>query len=128
MSWRPTPEDDEQAEIVRRALAKAVDASGWSRREVDRRVGWTENYLSQMLRNAADLKLVHVSAVLRVLGIEPADFYGTVFQRAEDEPSDTVILKTLTETMKRYEQQLKALQKRLDEAVPAETKGRRARA
>lgn len=123
MSWRPSPQDDEQAAIVRRALAKAIDASGCSRREIDRRVGWTENYLSQMLRNAADLKLVHVAAVLRILGIEAADFYGTLFKPAEEAPSDASILKTLTETMKRHEQQLKAMQKQLDEAFPR-TQGR----
>jgi lambda repressor-like predicted transcriptional regulator len=112
--WRPGAEDRAAVEAVRQSLAAAVERSGLSRREIDRRAGWTENYLSQVLRDAADLKVAHVVAVLRAIGVSPAEFFVKIYM-VVDGPTDEELLGSLASAMERYEDRLKAVESELEQ-------------
>lgn len=83
-----------------------------SRREIDRQAGWTENYLSQILRGASDLKMVHVVEALRILRIEPGEFFRHTFKSAEEDSLDRR-LNDLKMTVRQHGEKLKELERRL---------------
>ncbi|MDP9120910.1 MAG: hypothetical protein M3O15_05990 [Acidobacteriota bacterium] len=53
--------------------------AGVSRREVDRRLGWGENYLSQLLRGNVELKVCQLFDVLGATGLSERDFFADLF-------------------------------------------------
>jgi len=71
----PDPEVHQVAEALRDAIRKAKT----SQRAVERALGQSQGYLSQILNGSVDLKLKHVFEVLNVIGAEPADFFSNVY-------------------------------------------------
>ena len=70
--------DDE----VRRAttlLEALIQVAGVSQEEIDRRLEVTPGYVERLLTGRLELKLRHILALLRVLEIEPALFFQTLF-------------------------------------------------
>lgn len=57
-------------------LRRKVPGCGLSQKEVERRLGWGEGYLSQVLTGKVDLKFHHFFAVLEVLRVSPRDFFA----------------------------------------------------
>lgn len=52
-----------------------------TQREVEKRVGFSRGYLSQLLAGSVEIKLWQLLAVLYVLDLEPADFFAELFPR-----------------------------------------------
>jgi transcriptional regulator with XRE-family HTH domain len=69
---------DDYARRIADALRLAVEGAKLSLREVDRRLGWSENYLSQVLRGSVELKVSQVYDVLGVVGKKPLEFWREV--------------------------------------------------
>lgn len=53
-----------------------IRSTGHFQNAVERRLGWGEGYLSQLLRGNQDLKVKHVYAILRAIGVPPAEFFS----------------------------------------------------
>jgi transcriptional regulator with XRE-family HTH domain len=53
-----------------------IRSTGHFQNAVERRLGWGEGYLSQLLRGNQDLKVKHVYAILRVIGVPPSEFFS----------------------------------------------------
>ena len=48
--------------------------------EVERRVGWTQGYLSQLLGGHVDLRIHHLETLLGALDTTPGEFFGHLFE------------------------------------------------
>lgn len=53
-----------------------IRSTGHFQNAVERRLGWGEGYLSQLLRGNQDLKVKHVYAILRAIGVPAAEFFS----------------------------------------------------
>lgn len=69
---------DTSADVKRLAdfLRLKIRSAGHFQNAVERRLGWGEGYVSQLLRGNQDLKVKHVYAILRVIGVSPAEFFA----------------------------------------------------
>jgi len=56
-----------------------------TRREIERRVGFSRGYLSQLLGGTVELKLWQLLAILHAVGMDPASFFSKVFPRRRSE-------------------------------------------
>jgi transcriptional regulator with XRE-family HTH domain len=65
---------------VKARMKHAILQAGYSQKEVERRLGWGEGYISQILRGKVAFKLKHCFAVLAVIGVAPGDFFRELFR------------------------------------------------
>ena len=68
----------EEAQRILRLLDAAILKSRRSRREIERKLGWSQGYLGSLMRGRIGLKVWHVFALSRELGIEPLSLFLTV--------------------------------------------------
>jgi hypothetical protein len=61
-------------EPLRRVLARAIDASGLSRRDVERALRTRNGSLPQLLDGTLALQVEHLTALARLLRVPPGDF------------------------------------------------------
>jgi hypothetical protein len=64
---------------VLKALADAIEDRDLNLRAVERRAGWADGYLSQVLNQRVKLRVEHVLAVLAALGVPPGRFFATLY-------------------------------------------------
>ena len=62
-----------------KALADAIEDHDLNLRAVERRAGWADGYLSQVLNQRVKLRVEHVLAVLAALGVPPSRFFAALF-------------------------------------------------
>ena len=55
--------------------------SRFTQRDVERRVGFSRGYVSQLLSGAVELKYWHLMAILNALELDPSEFFGELFPR-----------------------------------------------
>jgi tetratricopeptide (TPR) repeat protein/transcriptional regulator with XRE-family HTH domain len=73
--------------LVARELRRAIALDGRSLNAVGRAAGFSQGYLSQLLRGRQDLKLQHASRILLVLKVEPTEFLRRVIDAFGAGPS-----------------------------------------
>ena len=69
-------------------LRTAIRLLGLTNREIERRLSMTPSYLSRLFGGAIELKVEHVIAIARAIGIEPAEFFALAYPRLPDPPSE----------------------------------------
>jgi len=67
-----------ESERLLRLLDSAILKTRRSRREIERKLGWSQGYLGSLLRGRIGLKVWHVFALSRELGIEPLSLFLSV--------------------------------------------------
>ncbi|RMH23482.1 MAG: XRE family transcriptional regulator [Acidobacteria bacterium] len=60
-------------------IRRLIKRSPFSQRQVEARAGFSRGYLSQLLAENLDLKLVHIIAILEVLEVSPGHFFRTLY-------------------------------------------------
>lgn len=70
--------DENETKRLIELLKEAIAKSGRSMREIERALGWSQGYLGSILRGRIALKVRHVFALARELGLEPLSFFLTV--------------------------------------------------
>lgn len=70
--------DEDEAQRLLQLLKEAIAKSGRSMREIERALGWSRASLGSILRGRIALKVWHVFALARELGLEPLSFFLTV--------------------------------------------------
>ncbi|MEM6455002.1 MAG: hypothetical protein AAF772_07895 [Acidobacteriota bacterium] len=80
---------DAAVELLRRDLRAQVRASSETQRAIERRNGYTQGYLSQVLKGHITLSMRHVFGLLLALDIEPAEYFARLFPRSEDGENST---------------------------------------
>ena len=84
----PPPFDAERdSERVRRHLGDLVEDSDLPHATIERDGGLSRGYLSQILHDRIELKLWHVLAVLRGVGVAPERFFAAAYPRRRRRPS-----------------------------------------
>lgn len=74
-------------------LRNLIRHKGFTQLEVQGALGWGRSYISQLLTGQKSLRLEQILMVLRVIDVDPAEFFLEVFSpgerlaRHEDEPS-----------------------------------------
>lgn len=68
----------EEAKRILELIEEAIVESRRSRRDIERSLGWSQGYLGSLLRGRISLKVWHVFAISRELGLEPLSFFLVV--------------------------------------------------
>lgn len=71
---------DETQRLVQR-VRLLVYLSKLTQREIERRIGFSRGYLSQLLGGTVEMKLWHLLAVLDTLDMDPGEFFSEMFPR-----------------------------------------------
>jgi transcriptional regulator with XRE-family HTH domain len=91
MAKRKVPKvasDQKEVERVLQLLKGVLRMLGITSREVERRLGVAPSYLSRVFTGAVELKLEHVIAVCRVIGLHPAEFFCLAYSELPEPPTD----------------------------------------
>jgi transcriptional regulator with XRE-family HTH domain len=110
--------DQDQDEVNRlmNVLRTTIRLLGLSNRDIERRLGLTPSYLSRLFGGYIELKVEHVIAIARAIGLQPAEFFELAYPRRVDPPSDAFrSIRTLLRDMQPEEP------RPLPVAPPAET-------
>ncbi len=71
---------------LRLHLRHAIRSRGYKQLQVERIVGWTPRYLSTILSGRQPLSLLHCLAIVRAVGLTPAQFFLSLdCERAQDD-------------------------------------------
>lgn len=65
---------DDDLRSLRQILARAIDASGLQRRDVERALKLRNGSLGKLLDGSQDLRVEHLTTLARLLRIPPGDF------------------------------------------------------
>lgn len=70
---------DDEVRRAAKLLETLIQVTGVSPEELERRLEASPGYLGRLLSGAVELKLRHILAILRLLEIEPALFFQTLY-------------------------------------------------
>ncbi len=61
-------------------LRNKIRERGFTQLEVQEALGWGRSYISQLLTKQKSLRIEQVLLILNVIGVDPADFFGELYQ------------------------------------------------
>jgi transcriptional regulator with XRE-family HTH domain len=96
-----TTEPSPEVRRLRTMLKTAMKVLGFTNRDVERRLGLSGSYLSRLFSGMIDLKVDHVVAISRVIGVEPEEMFQLAFPRKQKVPSASAL--RLRETLEEYQ-------------------------
>jgi transcriptional regulator with XRE-family HTH domain len=96
-----TSEPSLEVRRLRTMLKTAMKVLGFTNRDVERKLGLSGSYLSRLFSGMIDLKVDHVVAISRVVGIEPEEMFQIAFPRKRKAPSAAAA--RLRETLEEYQ-------------------------
>ncbi len=71
------------ARVVDRVLTRlrnAIRERNFTQLEVQEALGWGRSYISQLVTKQKTLRIEQILLILNVIGVEPEDFFGEIFQ------------------------------------------------
>jgi transcriptional regulator with XRE-family HTH domain len=82
---------NEQEEVDRllNVLRTSIRLLGLTNREIERRLGLTPSYLSRIFSGTIELKMEHVLAIARAMGLAPWELFELAYPRRSDPPSES---------------------------------------
>jgi len=102
--------DKDEVERLMNVLRTAIRLLGLSNREIERRLSLTPSYLSRLFGGYIELKVEHVLAIARAIGLQPAEFFELAYPRRSDSPSEAFrAIRTLLRDMQPPEEPRKAV-------------------
>jgi transcriptional regulator with XRE-family HTH domain len=96
-----TSEPSLEVRRLRTMLKTAMKVLGFTNRDVERKLGLSGSYLSRLFSGMIDLKVDHVVAISRVVGIEPEEMFQIAFPRKRKTQSAAAA--RLRETLEEYQ-------------------------
>jgi transcriptional regulator with XRE-family HTH domain len=81
----------DKAEVDRllNVLRTSIRLLGLTNREIERRLGLTPSYISRIFSGTIELKMEHVLAIARAIGLAPWEFFELAYPRRSDPPSES---------------------------------------
>ena len=80
--------DKEEVDRLMTVLRTAIRLLGLTNREIERRLELTPSYLSRLFGGTIELKVEHVIAIARAIGLTPAEFFELAYPRRPRPPSE----------------------------------------
>lgn len=81
--------EQEEVDRLLNVLRTSIRLLGLSNREIERRLGLTPSYLSRIFSGTIELKMEHVLAITRAMGLAPWEFFELAYPRRSDTPSES---------------------------------------
>jgi transcriptional regulator with XRE-family HTH domain len=82
------PSDQDEVKRMLNVLRTSIRLLGLTNREIERRLGLTPSYVSRLFAGAIELKVEHVVAIARAMGLQPWEFFELAYPRRSDSPSE----------------------------------------
>lgn len=79
--------DKDEVDRLMNVLRTAIRLLGLTNREIERRLQLTPSYVSRLFAGAIELKVEHVIAISRAIGLQPWEFFELAYPRRSDPPS-----------------------------------------
>ncbi len=71
---------DRELDRILALLRARIRERGFTQMEVQEVLGWGRSYISQLLTGQKTLRLEQILQILNVINIDPADFWGEIYQ------------------------------------------------
>ena len=71
---------EKEIDRILATLRNRIRERGYTQMEVQEVFGWGRSYISQLLTQQKTLRLDQVLQILNVIGVDPADFWGEIYQ------------------------------------------------
>jgi len=81
--------DKEEVNRLLNVLRTSIRLLGLTNREIARRLGLTPSYVSRIFSGTIELKVEHVLAITRAMGLEPWEFFELAYPRRSASPSES---------------------------------------
>jgi transcriptional regulator with XRE-family HTH domain len=81
--------EEEETGRLLLVLRTVIRILGLSLRQVERRLSMNPSYLTRVFGGVLELKVEHVLAISRALGLAPAEFFELAYPRRPDPPSES---------------------------------------
>jgi transcriptional regulator with XRE-family HTH domain len=81
--------DKEEVDRLLNVLRTSIRLLGLTNREIERRLGLTPSYVSRIFSGTIELKMEHVLAIARAMGLEPWEFFELAYPRRSDPTSES---------------------------------------
>ena len=92
--------DQEEVERLLNVLRTSVRLLGLTSREIERRLGLTPSYVSRIFSGTIELKMEHVLAITRAIGLQPWEFFELAYpQRPNPHSASFQAIQTLLRGM-----------------------------
>lgn len=80
--------DQDEVKRMLNVLRTSIRLLGLTNREIERRLGLTPSYVSRLFAGAIELKVEHVVAISRAMGLQPWEFFELAYPRRSDAPTE----------------------------------------
>lgn len=115
-----TPEVEEEVRRYADLLKQAIRAAGFSVSEVERRLGAGPKALRRIFSGQVDLKLKHVVAILRIIGMSQEEFFAIASRPKQRQHPQTHHAPTATDFLAAFQRVgYRGEMVQLDETDPA---------
>ena len=84
-------QDKEEVERLIRVLTTALRILDLSNREIEKRLHLSPSYLSRLFNGLIELRVEHLLAIARAIGLTPAELFHLAYPRRTDPPSEAAL-------------------------------------
>ncbi len=82
------PTDKEEVQRLIRVLTTAMRILDISNRQIEKRLELSPSYLSRLFNGLIELRVEHLLAIARAIGLRPAELFHLAYPRRADPPSE----------------------------------------
>ena len=115
-------QDRDEVERLIRVLTTAMRILDLSNREIEKRLHLSPSYLSRLFNGLIELRVEHLLAISRAIGLTPAEFFYLAYPKRTDPPSEASVqlrrvLQELQPPLPSQTQREDELEKKIQETV-----------
>lgn len=81
------PETSAEARRLLTVLKTAMRVLGYSNRQIERKMGLSDSYLSRVFSEAIELRISHIIEIARIIGVEPVEIFQLAFPERTAQPT-----------------------------------------